>query len=123
MVRGSMQESGGGKNLRNGIGALIREIRKAGGLTQAELSEKLGISYQQVQKYEYGTSELTISRLRQIAGVLGVPVRTFLPEDADGEGGALLFGTEDARAFALIRKLEARGLKPMAIRVLDAMVG
>lgn len=122
MARGNMQESGG-KNLRSSIGALIREIRKAGGLTQAALSEKLGISYQQLQKYEYGTSDITISRLRQIAGVLGVPLQTFLPEDAEGEQGALLIGKEDARAFTLIRKLEARGLKPMAIRVLDAMVG
>ena len=44
---------------RGDIGEQIREFRKAGGLTQAALSEMVGVSYQQIQKYE--KSALSVS--------------------------------------------------------------
>ena len=46
-----------------------------------KLAEKIGISYQQVQKYEKGASEITISRLSQIAHVLNMPVSRFISDD------------------------------------------
>lgn len=63
------------------IGSLIRIARKAAGLSQMKLAEKIGISYQQVQKYEKGASEITISRLSQIAHALNMPVSRFISDD------------------------------------------
>jgi len=63
------------------LGKAIREARTKRGISQMELAGRLGISYQQVQKYEYGESQLTVPRLIQIAEALGIPCRIIL----DGE--------------------------------------
>ena len=48
-------------------------------MSQMRLAEKIGVSYQQIQKYEKGQSEITISRLYQIADALGIDPVSFLP--------------------------------------------
>ena len=65
------------------IGELIRKFRKTRGMSQMELAELMGVSYQQVQKYETGTSNLTIGRIRQLAGALGVSVYMLIPPGGD----------------------------------------
>jgi transcriptional regulator with XRE-family HTH domain len=57
-----------------GIGAHIKQIRKAAGFSQTKLGQALGISFQQVQKYETGQSRIAAERLQQIADALGVDV-------------------------------------------------
>lgn len=54
------------------VGAKIRERRKALGISQMSLAEKLGVTFQQVQKYEKGTNRVSASKLYQIAGILRV---------------------------------------------------
>lgn len=56
------------------IGNRIRVVRIAKGMSQQALSDKLGLSFQQVQKYEKGTNRLDAARLIQIAEVLEVDV-------------------------------------------------
>jgi transcriptional regulator with XRE-family HTH domain len=63
------------------IGSLIRIMRKAAGLSQMELAERVGISYQQIQKYEKGVSEISVSRLSQIAHALNIPLSRFVPDE------------------------------------------
>ncbi len=63
------------------VGELIRQLRKSSGLSQMQLAERIGITYQQVQKYEKGVNQLTLSRIRQISGALGVPASFFLDEE------------------------------------------
>ncbi|MFO0754274.1 MAG: helix-turn-helix domain-containing protein [Thermodesulfovibrionales bacterium] len=65
------------------IEQLIREIRKAKGLSQMQLAERIGITYQQIQKYERGVSSLSVRRLQQIADALGVPLSLFFPAERD----------------------------------------
>lgn len=60
-------------------GDMIRRTRKALHLSQMQLAEKVGVSYQQIQKYEKGISEITVSRLYQIAEALGSNPSSFLP--------------------------------------------
>ena len=55
----------------------IRIQRLAKGLSQAELAEKLGITFQQVQKYEKGVNRVGCGRLFQIARILGVHLTDF----------------------------------------------
>lgn len=50
------------------------------GMNQTELSDVLGLTYQQVQRYERGTNRMGASRLYDIARVLGVPVAFFFEE-------------------------------------------
>jgi transcriptional regulator with XRE-family HTH domain len=63
------------------IGSLIRIMRKAAGLSQMGLAERVGISYQQIQKYEKGVSEISVSRLSQIAHALNIPLSRFVPDE------------------------------------------
>lgn len=59
------------------VGRRLRETRAARGLSQEKLANRLGISFQQIQKYETGTNRIGSSRLWEIASVLEVPVGHF----------------------------------------------
>lgn len=66
------------------IGLRIKLRRTLAGLSQTALGERMGVSFQQVQKYENGISSLTAMRLWQIADALDVPISYFfdgLPVD------------------------------------------
>ena len=54
------------------------------GMSQTSLADKLGLTFQQVQKYEKGKNRMGSSRLQQIANILQAPV-TFFFEDAPGQ--------------------------------------
>jgi transcriptional regulator with XRE-family HTH domain len=56
------------------VGARIRILRKHRGMSQGDLAGKIGVTFQQVQKYEKGTNRIGASRLSRIADVLGVSV-------------------------------------------------
>lgn len=56
------------------IGNLIRTARKTAGMSQMDLAEKIGVTYQQVQKYEYGKNEINVKRLFQFAKALNAPL-------------------------------------------------
>jgi transcriptional regulator with XRE-family HTH domain len=57
--------------------------RRQRGMSQEKLAEALGLTFQQIQKYEKGTNRISASRLSQISDVLGVAV-TFAFEGAPG---------------------------------------
>lgn len=64
-----------------GIGKLIRMRRVERKISQASLGETLGVSFQQVQKYENGVNRVGAARLQQIASALEVPVTYFYDGD------------------------------------------
>jgi transcriptional regulator with XRE-family HTH domain len=78
------------------VGSRVRMRRMLIGMSQEKLGQTLGVTFQQVQKYEKGTNRIGASRLQHIANVLGVSV-DFLFEGAprlEGPAG------EDAAGFA-----------------------
>ena len=67
------------------VGNRVRVRRILLGLNQTQLGEALGLTFQQVQKYERGGNRISASRLYQIGVTLGVPVESFfedIPEEA-----------------------------------------
>ncbi|MEJ2816399.1 helix-turn-helix transcriptional regulator [Caulobacter sp. CCG-8] len=62
------------------VGKLIRARRRAIGMSQDELAPAIGVSFQQVQKYELGSNRVSASKLFAIAQALGVPVGTFFAD-------------------------------------------
>ncbi len=66
------------------VGSRIRLRRKLLGLSQQQLAEQLGLTFQQVQKYERGVNRVSASKLYETAQVLGAPVTHFF-EGLDGE--------------------------------------
>lgn len=59
------------------VGSRVRMRRMLMSMSQEKLGEALGVTFQQVQKYEKGTNRIGASRLQQLAGVLEVPVEFF----------------------------------------------
>ena len=59
------------------IGRKIRALRLQRGLSQSGLAEGIGLTFQQVQKYEKGTNRVSAGRLQRIADLLRVPITFF----------------------------------------------
>ena len=70
------------------VGRNIRVLRLAKGLSQTELADALGVTFQQVQKYEKGTNRVGSGRLLKISAILGVKITDFF-EGTDRYGAAL----------------------------------
>ncbi|MGN7125221.1 helix-turn-helix domain-containing protein [Methylorubrum thiocyanatum] len=79
------------------VGERIVALRKARGLSQAALGAAVGVTFQQVQKYERGTNRVGAGRLQEIARLLEVPVSAFFDE---GNGAA---GDMQADVFGFLR--------------------
>jgi DNA-binding XRE family transcriptional regulator len=72
------------------VGAKVKSRRLMLGLSQEELAKSIGLTFQQVQKYERGTNRISVSRLTDISRALKVPIDYFLEGCANvvlGAGG------------------------------------
>ena len=75
------------------VGSRVRLIRTARGLSQSRLADDLGITFQQVQKYEKGTNRISASRLFDISRLLGVGVpELYAGADDDALGSTVEAG-------------------------------
>ncbi|MCZ2328062.1 helix-turn-helix domain-containing protein [Bartonella sp. F02] len=104
------------------VGTRIRLRRNILGLTQEKLGEKLGITFQQIQKYEKGTNRVGASRLKAIAEIMDVPVSYFFDQNmgiqpiegfAESENNFMDFcssseGIQLMRAFTNISDIKVR---------------
>ena len=92
------------------VGKRVRHRRWLVGITQQQLAERVGIKFQQIQKYETGANRISASRLWDIATVLGAPVSYFFEGRGDAElEGAGLPGDllADKEALELVRSYYA----------------
>jgi transcriptional regulator with XRE-family HTH domain len=107
------------------VGGRIRLRRNMVGMSQEKLGESLGITFQQIQKYEKGTNRVGASRLQAIASVLSVPVSFFF-EDAPGlaSGGTpgLAEGNSAAYVVDFMNSAEGLQLNRAFVRIGDARV-
>ncbi|MCU0733212.1 MAG: helix-turn-helix transcriptional regulator [Hyphomonas sp.] len=69
------------------VGGRVRMRRMLLGMSQEKLGEQLGLTFQQVQKYEKGVNRIGASRLFEMAKVLGVPVQFFYDDAPFGASG------------------------------------
>jgi len=113
------------------VGARVRMRRLILGISQTKVGEALGVSFQQVQKYEKGTNRISASRLQQIADFLGVTPAYFFEDACPGTAAAAIplgpngeakvadftsEGLQLSRAFAALRDAKVRK------RILDLIV-
>jgi transcriptional regulator with XRE-family HTH domain len=63
------------------VGERIKALRTAAGLSQTELGNRIGVTFQQVQKYEKGGNRVAAGRLAQIADLLDAKITDFFPQD------------------------------------------
>ena len=127
-----MSRPGYSPNIATVIGSRILSLREKRGLSQSELGERLGISYQQVQKYEKGLSQLSIERLFQCARELEVPVETLLSNVEEAAEEATIYRAPDEyhihltpdefRLVKLFRKLTRDSMRRHARDYLQTLV-
>jgi transcriptional regulator with XRE-family HTH domain len=82
------------------VGLKVREFRRARGLSQSALGDAIGVSFQQVQKYERGANRVSASMLFEIAGALKVQPAVFY-EDLGAKTAPLSPQAREAHEFAL----------------------
>lgn len=73
------------------VGSRVRLRRILVGMSQERLGEEIGLTFQQIQKYEKGSNRISASRLYQISHILNVPVQYFfedVPESDRRQAGA-----------------------------------
>lgn len=88
------------------VGKRIRHRRWMVGMTQQQLAEKVGIKFQQIQKYETGMNRVSASRLWDIAEALSAPVAFFF-EGADEKGDAGIAAPANAVPADILADKEA----------------
>jgi transcriptional regulator with XRE-family HTH domain len=65
------------KSINAIIGEKIRELRKEQGMSQMSLAALVGVSYQQIQKYEKASGSIRVERLEQLSKAFKFPIREF----------------------------------------------
>jgi transcriptional regulator with XRE-family HTH domain len=106
------------------VGSRIRLRRNMLGMSQEKLGELLGITFQQIQKYEKGSNRVGASRLQAIASILNVPVGYFF-EDAPGKGpSGEGFAEEGSSDYVVdfLSTTEGLQLNRAFVRISDAKV-
>jgi len=104
------------------VGYRVRLRRMLIGMSQEHLGELLGLTFQQVQKYERGINRIGAGRLYEVAGILGVPVSFFYEGvngvEPSGEGGSL----ESSAVMDFLSSNEGIQLSTAFIGIKDAKV-
>lgn len=103
------------------VGERVRLRRKMIGMSQASLADALGITFQQIQKYEKGINRIGASRLLRIAEIFGVPVGYFFENGVAAAGDESLRPETDAVALFMASK-EGLALGKAFLAIEDANV-
>ncbi len=105
------------------VGSRIRLRRNMIGMSQERLGESLGITFQQIQKYEKGTNRVGASRLQSIASIMGVPPAFFF-EDAPSMSGQPGFSEMPQQEFSVdfLNSPEGIQLQRAYAKIKDAKV-
>ena len=107
------------------VGGRVRFRRMLLGMSQEKLGEKLGLTFQQIQKYEKGINRIGASRLFDLAQVLGVPVQFFYEEAPAGEPLAAMPAgfaekPEENAIVDFLRSRDGLELNKAFVRISDA---
>jgi transcriptional regulator with XRE-family HTH domain len=99
--RSAQRPTGRTQDIDRHVGARIRERRIMLGLTQQQLADLIGVTYQQAHKYERGINRVSAGRLFEIAQVLSVPVSYFF--DGLEEQGSKVISPRERMCLELAR--------------------
>lgn len=110
------------------VGQALSRIRKQRGLSQAELASALGISFQQIQKYEAGQNRLSASRLFAAADILQCAVGDFFPapqcapqSQSDLAASAVYATPEGRRMIENFPRIADSGTRRSLVRIVEAL--
>jgi transcriptional regulator with XRE-family HTH domain len=106
------------------VGSRVRLRRMLIGMSQERLGELLGLTFQQVQKYEKGVNRIGAGRLFDVARILGVPIDYFYENVANQTSGARGFSDNEASppVMEFVSSGEGLQLSLAFMRIKDAKV-
>ena len=104
------------------VGSRVRLRRTLLGMSQEKLGEAIGLTFQQVQKYEKGTNRVSASRLQQIATLLGVEVGFFYEGAGQVPGGSSALDRQAAMLAEVSSSSEGVRLINSFARISDPVV-
>jgi transcriptional regulator with XRE-family HTH domain len=87
------------------VGRMIRIKRQQHHMSQTDLANEIGVTFQQVQKYERGRNRVSAGRLQAIAQLFKTPISGFLPEQGQpvsAEGNFIFAAMDDRDVFRLV---------------------
>lgn len=102
------------------IGEKIKRRRRELSISQEELAETLGVTYQQVQRYENGTNKLNVENIQVIADALSVPVSYFFEPDKTSmiaERPSTYLPTNESKLLKYFRKIKNGSSKNVVLQV------
>jgi transcriptional regulator with XRE-family HTH domain len=108
------------------VGARIRIFRKRRNMSQSELGKKLGVTFQQIQKYEKGANRVGASSLQQVAEALKVSISELFGDVADTgrQADATRISTFDAQAFRVAEAFTTipdKELRTVLVKLIETM--
>jgi transcriptional regulator with XRE-family HTH domain len=92
------------------VGDKLRRLRLLLGLTQLAVGEGIGVSFQQMQKYETGTNRISASRLQQFSDFFQIPISYFFRSERGGPVGSSSEIIDLNRAFLALPDDKTRNL-------------
>jgi len=119
------------------VGSRVRMRRLMLHMSQERLADRLGLTFQQIQKYEKGTNRISASRLQEISNILEVPVPFFFEGAPQAHGSGRrseespslahitdFLGTADGHALVkAFIKIKDATLRRSIVRMVEAIVG
>ncbi len=102
-------------------GQRIKKFRKSKGITQKDLGLKVGVTFQQIQKYEKGTNSAPIERLKQMAEILDVTIYDLLTPSDDASSNDNNYYAE--KIMYLMSKLKTDEERKRVAEVVSVIVG
>jgi transcriptional regulator with XRE-family HTH domain len=110
------------------LGEKIRTRRVVAGMSQAELGKALGITFQQIQKYEKGVNRVSAVRLKQIAGALGESISYFQTDGhavskAGQELQTLMTDPINLRICRALSAIEDQAMRFQFVRLVESVSG
>lgn len=99
------------------IGVIIRNRRKELGLSQEQLSEKVGVSYQQIQRYENGGSMLNVENVQRVAKALAIPVSQLFDGHAENADEYTITTPDEKTLLKLFKQIENKPDRQTVVQV------
>ena len=106
------------------IGARVRAARLMSGLSQERLADKIGVTFQQVQKYEKGANRISAAGLHSIATAVGVPVMALMAPDTEGAAPdpiAHLLTTENMRLIQAFSGIDDPKVRTRVLGLVESL--
>jgi len=110
------------------VGRNVRIYRLQRGISQSDLADRVGVTFQQIQKYESGTNRISAARLTQIAQVFGVELPALFDGIARDGGGPPGFPGQDfllqplsLRLLQAFEQIESGALQGAILAMIDAL--